>query len=65
MFRRRILIAALAFGTIAGYGAGFASLACHARHGHHGWDRGWQGSGWHHDPACNDGPDRGERREAQ
>jgi hypothetical protein len=29
--KRRLLIALLAFGTIGGYGAGFASMGCHAR----------------------------------
>jgi hypothetical protein len=28
--RRRLLIALFAFGTIAGYGAGFASMSCRA-----------------------------------
>jgi hypothetical protein len=30
--RRRILIALFAFGTIAGYGSGIASMACRAHH---------------------------------
>jgi hypothetical protein len=38
--RRRIVIALLALGTVAGYGSGIAHLA----HGHHG-----PCSGWHHE----------------
>ena len=42
--RRRILIVALALGTVLGYGAFFFRLAHHARgggYGHHGY--GWSG----------------------
>lgn len=28
--KRRLLIALLALGTVGGYGAGFASMSCHA-----------------------------------
>jgi hypothetical protein len=33
--RRRLVIALLTFGVLAGYGSGFAHLM---RHGHAGWD---------------------------
>jgi hypothetical protein len=33
--RRKILITLLALGTVGGYGAGFASLACHASSARH------------------------------
>jgi hypothetical protein len=42
--RRRIVIALLALGTVAGYGSGIAHMAYgHGRHG------GECCSGWHHD----------------
>jgi hypothetical protein len=45
--RRKIVIALLAFGTIAGYGSGIA----HAVHHHHSHCAGWSHeSGWSHDP---------------
>lgn len=31
--KRRLLIALLAFGTVFGFGSGFASMACRAHHG--------------------------------
>lgn len=30
--KRRLLIALLALGTVGGYGFGFASMRCHAKH---------------------------------
>jgi hypothetical protein len=33
--KRKLLIAALALGTLGGFASGFASLACRARYRHH------------------------------
>jgi hypothetical protein len=35
--RRKIVIALLAFGTLGGFAAGFASLRCQRGSGHPGW----------------------------
>ena len=50
--KRRILIALLALGVVAGYGSSFAQ-ALHCRHA--------ACSGWHH--GYDEGPDRGSQRE--
>ncbi len=39
MRRRRMKIALLAFGTVAGYALGFMSLGCHAHARHEAFER--------------------------
>ena len=48
-FKRKILIALLAFGTVAGYGAGIRSVV---RHHRAGWHHGAGGSWGCHDRAA-------------
>lgn len=48
--RHRLLIALLAFGTVAGYASGFASLSRRARC--HEWSHGWSQARATPPPAC-------------
>jgi hypothetical protein len=69
--RRKILIAVLALGTVVGYGAFFARLACHrgGGPGYAGWGGGWRGERQeafdrHVAELCSDAALRSRPREA-
>jgi hypothetical protein len=49
--RHRVLIVLLAFGTVAGYASGFASLSRRA-HCHGGWSQRWSQARETPPPAC-------------
>lgn len=37
--KRKLLIAALALGTVGGFASGFASLRCRSKYRHHHWEQ--------------------------